>query len=83
MMSLIVRMICLTLSMKSVLHAFKPQDLILYIYEPQESADQSSVMGNKKTGCNTVISDQIINSTWIGNNTLVTQELLVPFWTRI
>ncbi len=50
MMSLIVPMIFLTLSMKSVLHAFKPQDLILYLYEPQESADQSSVMGYKKTG---------------------------------
>ena len=42
MMSLIVCMICLTLSMKSVLHAFKPQDLILYVYEPQESAELSS-----------------------------------------
>ncbi len=53
MMALTVHMICLTLSMKLVLHAFKPQDLILYVYhvyEPQESADQSSVMGYKKTG---------------------------------
>ncbi len=49
MMSLIVPMIFLTLSMKSVLHAFKPQDLIINVYEPQESADQSSVMGYKKT----------------------------------
>ena len=27
------------------LHALKPQDLILQVYKPQESSDQSSVMG--------------------------------------